>query len=73
MRSQTRLASVRVAQTLVAALPALIKQADSIGGPLKPAVHNMQKALAEAQGAVAAVRPGPISTAGQLLRRLADR
>lgn len=62
---------VPAASVLVATLPALIAQADAAGGPLKLAVYGLRTALVEAQRVVdAADRPGPITSAGELLRRL---
>ena len=70
-RSHTRPDPTAAAQALVAALPALIDQAEAAGGPLKLAADGMRTALAEARRVVDDVdRPQAITSVGKLLRRL---
>lgn len=62
---------VPAARALLAALPALIEQAEAAGGSLKLSAYAMRTALAEARALVDAFdRPRPITSAGELLRRL---
>ncbi len=68
---QPRPDAVAAARLLLAALPALIEQAEAARGPLRLATYGMRTALVEAQRVVAAADgPGSITSTSDPVRRL---